>query len=415
MKKRIIEISREILVILMNHWVFALAALTLMGIFPVEKPYVALWPFLSVIPVAFYAIREKVQKFYLFFLLHFAFLALAVLVPLELFPKICIILITAVYIILSVRIRILEGVTRVEQFHPIFMVVAMAVLSMALQRFSEKNWQWIYVAAVLLYFVCYFLRSFLLDYEQFLVFNASSASNLPEKAVFRSGMKQTLLFISVSVGVMLLAAGVKGLAALGNMLKNGLLGILRFLFSLLPEEAEVKEEIVEEVIVPSAQSGMQELMPAGEAGKFWVILQEILLVLVTVGTIVAAVWALVKFCKYLWDRFHRSSEQVWMDSDSVRDIRENCQIERGSVRKSRIPLFRDNREKVRRIYRSRILKRKAEIIGAQPSEILAYFTAGECCQAISERELERVYEKARYTEEDISVEEVKRARGGRRR
>ena len=92
------------------------------------------------------------------------------------------------------------------------------------------------------------------------------------------------------------------------------------------------------------------------------------------------------------------------------DIREYCGFEKNSAKKEKGFLFLNHREKVRRIYLKKILKRKKELIGERAQKQLKYMTAKECCDRLSEQNLKHIYEKARYSEVDISAEDIHLAR-----
>ena len=90
------------------------------------------------------------------------------------------------------------------------------------------------------------------------------------------------------------------------------------------------------------------------------------------------------------------------------DIRETCVIEKNKKEAADWFAFLKPREKVRKIYRKQVLKHKKDIIGENSSENLAYMTAEECCDKLSLEDLKLIYEKARYSAEEISAEDVKR-------
>ena len=95
---------------------------------------------------------------------------------------------------------------------------------------------------------------------------------------------------------------------------------------------------------------------------------------------------------------------------SKQDVREKCTVERVLDRRKRHSLFLSNREKIRKLYRSRIWKQKWFLIGDENPRKLEYLTATECCDKLSDNALKYVYEKARYSSEKITGEDVKWAK-----
>lgn len=410
MRRKLIEISRELLVIFMNHWVLAMAAMTVVGLFHKEKPYIWLWIGLMVVPMLFYWIREKVGNFFLFFLAHFAVLVVGVISPIELLPKIFMLLVIGVYIGWSVKIRVIQEMKVVEQLHPIFVLIAITALSIVFDHFSDLEWRSYYITAVLLYLTAYLVRYYLLDYEQFLLFNATSASNLPAKSIFWSGFKQTLLYTVGCIGMLFLIANFRWLASVGQWLKAALFAVLRVILSLLPQGTGVPEGEPAKPDRPPSSGSITDMLPPGEAGKFWLILEDIMMAALVIVFIVAVVWGLVKGARYLWKHFHEEPEVYTRDVDLGMDIRERCEIDHTKSGIERFFAFRDNREKVRKIYRNKVSKGKSAIIGTAPVKELEYYTARECCKLLKEQSLRTAYEKARYSELEITSEDVKLAK-----
>lgn len=92
------------------------------------------------------------------------------------------------------------------------------------------------------------------------------------------------------------------------------------------------------------------------------------------------------------------------------DVREYCGVEKKNHRKAGSFFFRTNREKIRRLYQKKIIRRKNELIGDKEEQQLKYLTAKECCDKLSEQQLKLVYEKARYSPQEISAEDVRLAK-----
>jgi hypothetical protein len=89
------------------------------------------------------------------------------------------------------------------------------------------------------------------------------------------------------------------------------------------------------------------------------------------------------------------------------DIRESCEIEMRNGEERNWFSFLNNSEKIRKMYRKRILRNKSSIVGDLSAEELTYLTAKECCDKIHADRLKLIYEKARYSNETITAEDVK--------
>ena len=75
----------------------------------------------------------------------------------------------------------------------------------------------------------------------------------------------------------------------------------------------------------------------------------------------------------------------------------------------------NNRQKVRKIFRKRVLKNKKFLVGDRTEKQLEYLTAKECCERLSEQKLKIAYEKARYSNEEITAEDIRRLKNNSHR
>ena len=89
------------------------------------------------------------------------------------------------------------------------------------------------------------------------------------------------------------------------------------------------------------------------------------------------------------------------------DVYETCGIEKIKKQRSKLSVFTDKRGKIRKIYRKKVLKNSEELIGNQDKIKLQYLTAKECCEKLDEPILKELYEKAKYSEKEITSEDIK--------
>ena len=151
-------------------------------------------------------------------------------------------------------------------------------------------------------------------------------------------------------------------------------------------------------------------MEPGEAHIIWIILEKLLMAAMAVGFVLLIVYAAVKGYQFLWKNFHKERKSGSKYDEDVPDVREKCGIEKSSKGQFKLFTFSDNREKVRKVFRKHILKSKNSIIGNSNINKLECLTAKECCDKISADTLQLVYEKARYSRDMITAEEVKQVK-----
>lgn len=404
------KISRGLLILLLNHWLFAAAAVTIMGLLGRENPHLLFFIGLGLPAAGFYAVRMKVQNFFLFFFWHLAALACGICLPADWLQKLLTGIIVLIYVIWSVKIRLTQKDMEMELISPIIIIGAMAVLSLVSAYFMDDRWQGTYVLAIGIYLIGCSLYYFLEQYLGFLAVNASTTANLPKKAIFSSGMKQILGYAAISAAVFGAAANIEWFYRLWTLIKQGILRLLRWLFSLIRwEEGEESLSVQEAETLPEEMSMIGE---SGESSIFWEVMEKLLLIACAVGLTVLLIWAIRKLSQYLWAKFHEEKPKRAPEEEQTLDIREDCGIERKHPAARSWLAFLDHREKIRKIYRKKVLKGKAQIIGDRAPKALEHFTARECCEKLSDGGLQKAYEKARYSEEGITAEDVKLAKNG---
>ena len=406
MIRKFIETMQDLLIILINHLPLLGLGITVMGLFGQEQHYIWLWGAAVAVPLVLYFARVKIGNFFLFFALHLILPVIAFMVPVWILPKIILLVMVLIYVVWSVYIRLRSKTMGEGLLKPLFVISMLGALTLVENLNNKMGWEWIYIALAMVYLAGYFIYNFIDQYLHFLTVNESSAANIPEQEIFSSGMKQTFLFMLGSVVVLLLTANVGWLAYIMSWLGKGLLAVIRFLLS--GRSGEQIEEIEPSVMESAPQDMGGMFAEEGKTALIWIILEKILMAAIGVLLIGLVVFGIVMGFRYLWKYFHAGSKKEDEVLQSGIDIRETCIIEKKQKEASDWFSFLKPREKVRKIYRKQILKHKKEIIGENTPENLEYMTAEECCEKISSEELKLIYEKARYSSEEITSEDVKR-------
>ena len=110
--------------------------------------------------------------------------------------------------------------------------------------------------------------------------------------------------------------------------------------------------------------------------------------------------------RYLKNNY-RTADNKSYRIQSGPDIRESCEIEQNDRTPRQRFGFLNNAEKIRKIYRKHVLKNEKNIVGEDGTRQLLYLTAKECCEKLSADCLKVAYEKARYSNESVTSEDVK--------
>lgn len=404
MKEEHIEVLRQFLITQMNHWALFAAAVAGMGIWNDSRPVLWVWMLCSFLPFLLYFVRIKIEPVFLFLVCHILSGGLFWMLPVEGSQQFFLRLMIVGYLLRSAHLRIRSNSQREAGMLPGFAVGLIVALLAFVHHQQSSSWDHYFVLITITYLGLYFIQNFLQHYLHFLTVNESSAGHIPAKEMLRSGMKNAFLFTGAGVLFLLLISGLASLSRGGGALRSLLLWLLRKLFSLLrlenPEEEPVMEPPEVDVELPDPVQGVEPSM-------FWVILQRIVLAVMAVVLFCAVIVGIGLVIYYLAARLRRRAKPRETELEEVTDLREKCEKEEVFKVRRKVSLFLPPRERIRRIFKRRVLAGKDQILGARKGSRLEIFTAHECADRLNQETLGLLYEKARYSEEECTMEDVR--------
>lgn len=356
MKQERMQSIRDNLCILLNYLLFFAAVITISDLFQVENPNLLLWATLVVIPLGVvYLIKKE-----------------PVLIP-----------------------------------PPIF-IFLLGVMSLAEKIMTVHDWGIYYYVITFVYLIGYFLFYFTKKFLDFLKLNQNTASKIPVSDIFRNGLGLTGLFTACSCVILLVTANIDWVKVIADKIWSWILVILRYIFSGIETKPPLagKEEITQKD-PQMGSSNMSDVIPIETLESIRNIIIVMLIVTIIIG-LCLFIYYIYFVIKGMEDSDIKNKKKENLAENE--DVREYCGIEKNIQRKAGSFLFRNNREKIRRLYQKKMIKRKKELIGEQEQQLLKYLTAKECCDKLSEQQLKLVYEKARYSEEILTAEDVKCAK-----
>lgn len=411
MKKGSIILLQGLMVCQMNHWILYLIPLTLAGLCGFEKPVFIGWLLMSLIPMLYCVIRRFSNGFWLFLLSHLAGTVSVYFLPSgNWVEKVMQILIAVVYLIYSFYLRLKTEDRLEHSIHPC-MAVVISGGGLLFQKFEgTQAWDEQYVLALIFFLGLYMVHIYLEQYVYFLRVNDINKGRIPEKAMFQSGFRLILVFVGMIVGLLFLTSGVGWVGQITKMLKNILFWILHLLF-------KKQEQLTEEPVIGQNEpmvNNNAEFMPMEPAETFWlwIVLEKIY----TAAVFIAAAFVLIKLLqalyRFLYNKFHESVE-LWNQApeEGIIDIREKCEVER--VKRKVLPSlsgFLSVKERIRRIYKKEVWSSRLILAESGDARLLERMTARECAEKLDKKRLAEVYEKARYSSETCSSEDIKIAK-----
>lgn len=401
----------DLIVTQMNYWVLFPVAVTILGVMGLDKPMMWIWVLCGLLPFFFFLCRRYTNAFWLFMLVHLAGVMLFVLLPVpNIVQKILLMAAVAAAVIYSFYLRLASEERRDSPLYPVVAVGIVAATLLIQNSQGQQGWEVYYISVVIGYLAGYYVQFYIEQYFNFLIVNKSSNGNIPETEILHSGMGMTILYAAIGVLVLVVTANIEWLAAIMVQIKRFLLWLLRFLFrNVSKEEADIVEEVMQE----QPRENLQQMFgETAETSTFWDILEKITMVVIAVALVVFLVYLVWKVITFLIERFGRNAGVKTVNLEHGVDVREKCEIEKRKVRRKMFPAFRTPAERIRRIYQKQVLVGKKQLIGDLPEKHLEYMTAKECGDGLKQTILTEIYEKARYSTEECTMEDVRNLKAG---
>lgn len=400
--------GQNLLIIMLNHLLVISCGVTVMGMMRQEQHMVWLWWLLLGIPLLFYLAKIKIRNFFLFYALHLAVPVAAIFLPIPMVPKFLVILIGIVYFIWAVKLGIVPQEQGEGVLGPTAMTCALGVMLLVEIFYNQKGWENIYITLAIIYAAGYSLYLFISRYLRFLSVNENNVAYIPEEEIFSKGFCQSFLYMAGVVTLLVLTAKLELLSFIESRIVSLFGNVFKRIFLSIFIEEDVAEKAPEK-LTPQEEEMLGE---AVDPGLIWDMLEKSAKIAVTLFLVAAVLFGLVKGFQYLWKEFYKNSSKEEKVGNSSIDIRETCKIEKTKKEGNNRFGFLDNQGKIRKIYRKQVLKHKAAIIGDLETEYLEYMTAEECCEKITAEQLKNMYEKARYSGETITSDDVKATKSG---
>ncbi len=413
MNRKWIRIARGFLVTQMNHWALFPLSLFAKGFTGCVEPRIWLWLGVGILPFLFFLLRERLRRFPALVVCHGAVAAaLICCLPGWTGSDDRWIYVTAAvgYAVYSVVYRLLREDIQDEKF-AMPLVVGISAVSLLLIRYQGYlEWDSYYVLSLIAVFALYFLSAYLERYLDFLAVNESSTGHIPEREIFSSGGRLTALYVAFITLALLLSSGVGWLRAILTILREVVFAILRFLLAGRLQ-GEVGELIPDDGLSDGGGNDGFELPEPGEPAFFWTVLTYV----AVIAFCAAALYLLVRILRILPSliRDRMGKRRVFRTASAesnVREVREKCRIERKqrAVERRNPFAFASPEERIRRLYRKCILNsRKMSGSSEEASQSGESFTAREWGARLERPGLARPYEKARYSGESCTVEDIR--------
>lgn len=397
-----IALLRELLATQTNHWAL-FPAILLFAETTLISPYCIMgWILAGLLPVCLFFVREVLQSFLLQFLLLPVFLGVTYLLPFEPYLlKMIMLFLEVIYAGLSLMKSIKQD-SMPTKFMPPFvpLVINFSLAIIAVYSTKMRFTFFMHVSAILS-ILCALLLYYVDRYFVFTVSNEGTASNMPKRKIFRSGIKASLLYLGSISAVLFVIASFsisdEFFRTVMHVINGWIKTFFSFLSSLFPEKERDTHVIDGGELEPFTRPEFGET----HTSIFWRILEVI--VFVVVIAIIVAFFAnlIIKILKLL---FSVRRKKILIEAEEETEILD----QRERLSQTLAPLQEEEDDprlspnwRIRRFYRRRALSS-----GKEPS-LLYRMTAREFAQQEGSTDLASLYEKARYSLMPCTKEDVK--------
>lgn len=400
----------ELLTEQMNHWLLMPGALTIIGLTVRYKRLsgssVGLWILCGLFPLLYYFIRSRFRGFYELLLLH---LVAAAPIPAVLyllgrtvefyFCTAC----AAGYAVYS----LVNGGKLTKPLHPITGIILSAASILLLRYQNINGWDITFILPLVVALALYALTLYIRQYLDFLAINEKSAGHLPAADMFRSGFMLVAGFVLIGAVILFLCANIGNYDNIWFTIKSQVVHYLRDLFSHLP-----KKEPKPNIYLTEAEMQAMDISAQSHELRERSMLSRILEIIayVTVACFLAFCMAvsLIKLILSLRLRFAlRRSKKPTPEVEPELDVREKCGMERVTPKRKRITELLSPAERIRRLYKKRILASARELTDGNIYR-LRIFTPRECGQRLEEEPMAQIYEQVRYSDREATADTLRR-------
>ena len=405
-----LRLIREFLTSQANHWSLFSVFIFLANIFQHPYPTVAeyiCWVLLSFMPWVLYFTRSFCKHFFpqLFSYLIFAFLVF--IIPFESGKlHFACFLLTTCYACISLY-RSFQSVEHTALVLPPYITCAITCILLIILSIETEDYSTFPFCVGIIPVCCfYLLRYYVHNFLLFTISNEETSSNMPVDDMFKSGFQVTLAYLTIGTGMMLFIAlstvSTNFFKSIGQFLHQC---FVRFIRRIFPENSEAKQTAFSDQtgnLIPQFKEG------SGESWIVWDILSNIIIILTILailGYILYTFYRIIMFLLKL--RLHLADSEDTSESyyTETHEKLSKTQLKKSNFKHAK----KDIKHRIRSIFKHSIMKSELE-----PHK-RKLITAREYVNMNQNYELANLYEKARYSPEECTLEDLKQMQSAYRR
>lgn len=371
-----------------------------------------------VVPLSYYAIRNRIKKPFVFLLAHLALPCLVFLIPGKNAEHIFHAILAVIYLFGSISLYMKPD--DFVQKKTVYDIPVVALIGMvAVEYFFAAYMQYtellpVMATATVFIVLLYYTVCYTDHYLKFFRANRAAARNMPKGKMLKEGGMMTMVFTITSTLILFFSAQASFVDDLFYKILRTIRSMISYLSSLLPEHEAVEETVEElpqadpEVFMPGLQTGEDSGILGELLDQFTKFAAIAMIVCIVMGFIISIVAAYLKAFKRE-DTVDEIKEEI--GKEEVEKIKEQKTEEKKALFD-----FLSAGERIRHIFAKVIQKRMGEDKELEINYPVNAMTARELSQLFEEEKKEpyfalvALYEKARYSPKECNGQDVSKAK-----
>ncbi|MBR6477687.1 MAG: hypothetical protein IKS85_04485 [Lachnospiraceae bacterium] len=393
---------RELLASQANHWAIFPALILFMETSDLSGPVILGWVLLGFLPVCAFIARELVESFLLQVLLFPIFVGILILLPIEpVNVKAAMIFVGIVYTLLSLWKSAKKDSGATHAFPPFIPLMINFVLCIIAVYVTNAHFTFLMHVSAIISIILSLLTFYVDRYFIFTVANDGISSNMPRRKIFHSGFSMSVAYFGITSLILVFIASFsisdEFFRVITGWLSRRFGWLIRKVLDLFPRKDKV--DMIQDggEMEPFSMSTLPD-----KKTPFFMRILEVVTFAVVVIIILMLLYSLVRFLlKWLFSKQGEKTIKEAVEEKEAIDLHESITTKAPPLFEEEDESFLSPSQRIRKLYKKRALATTDD------RERLFRTTAREL--GIQEKipEMATIYEKARYSKETCTKEDLK--------
>ncbi len=362
-----------------------------------------------------YISRLKIKNLIVFFIIHFGLIAISVIIPAAVMDKVILGFISAAFLLMAFNFWKTDANERshIAIDIPFGGIVAFIIVYFHSTFFSSDIAAYSYAGGIA-FFLLYFIREYL---EKFISYSMSSENFSKElKHTFNTNFSLIALF-NVAIVLIIMTANMFFSNSSFNVVGKFFKWIASKFFSCFEHfhaDGGASEQVTTEIPLQNNSAG--ETLVAHSSSNdsgIGTLIFNVFQIVLFIALIAGILFIIYSFIKQYMHRNNKTDDEV---KNTEEDVINKVKITKETNADSHKSFFASNKDKIRKIFANKVnasTKKNNRIIirkSYTPDQINNTLTKENAISKEDMDMLTKIYEKARYSDKEITKEDVEKAK-----